>query len=317
MPHIATRLVEWLLSIGIPVEQTSEVGTSALIAAVEESDVHSARILVAAGADVNRRQYGQGVLGRAEDGQIVRLLLDAEADPADLSFSGARSLLGYPPQSHYFLLDVDSTQVQRAPTRRFGAANPESMDEPFWKAMIASGLSAADVAQLFGFRPEGAPIWCAQRFGQSVSALEDGRIVLIGGEHEDRYDEDLCIYNDVFICEPGFSARILGYPEAVFAPTDFHTATLIGNLIYVVGGLGYPEARRLGETPVYALDLRDFSMSRLMTTGDAPGWIYKHRAEAEGAEITVTGGTIVRRNDGIGAEAPNNDSFTLELGRLT
>jgi ankyrin repeat protein len=310
-------MLQWLLSIGIPVEQTDEAGTSALIAAIEKSAVDLVGILIRAGCDVIRQQYGQGVLTRAQDAQIVRLLLDAGADPVDLSHSGKRSLLGFPPNSHYFLMDCDTDQFRSAPTRRFGAANPEAMAEPFWTAMIACGLSAAEAAQLFKFRPEVGTIWCAQRFGQSVTNLEDGRIVLIGGEHEDYYDEDFCIYNDVFIHEPGGSVRILGYPKEIFAPTDFHTATQIGEFIYVVGGLGYPESRRIGETPVYEFSLRDFGMRRLVTTGDAPGWIYKHRAHAAAsAEIRVESGVFIGSREGRGGEHINEHSFVLNVTKL-
>ena len=74
---------------------------------------------------------------------------------------------------------------------------------------------------------DAGPVWCAQRFGQTVTLLPDGRAVQIAGEHEDHYDPDFTIYNDVFVHEPDGTIRIFGYPEAVFPPTDFHTATLV------------------------------------------------------------------------------------------
>jgi hypothetical protein len=42
-----------------------------------------------------------------------------------------------------------------------------------------------------------------------------------GGEHEDFYDPDFCIYNDVFVHERDGSVAIYGYPESVFPPTDY------------------------------------------------------------------------------------------------
>jgi hypothetical protein len=36
----------------------------------------------------------------------------------------------------------------------------------------------------------------------SLTLLPDGRAIQIGGEHEDYYDPDFCIYNDVFVHEP-------------------------------------------------------------------------------------------------------------------
>jgi hypothetical protein len=33
--------------------------------------------------------------------------------------------------------------------------------------------------------PTDGAVWCAQRFGQSLSFLPDGRVIQIAGEHED------------------------------------------------------------------------------------------------------------------------------------
>src|SRR6185503_1846850 len=118
--------------------------------------------------------------------------------------------------------------------------------------------------------------WSAMRFGQSITRLPDGRIVQVAGEHEDAYDEDFCIYNDVFVHEPGGAITLYGYPEDVFPPTDFHTATLVGDAIYLIGSLGYAGARRYGHTPVFRLDTRTFRIERLAPAGDPPGWIYGH-----------------------------------------
>ena len=86
------------------------------------------------------------------------------------------------------------------------------------------------------------------------------------------YDPDFCIYNDVFVHERDGSIAIYGYPESVFPPTDSHTATLVGDAIYVIGSIGYMGTRRYGETPVYRLDVHTLRMDRLHTTGDSPGW---------------------------------------------
>src|SRR5262249_40902033 len=153
---------------------------------------------------------------------------------------------------------------ERAYTHSFGTSNPEKMNHSFWESMIRCGVSAYRARVRFD-KPFGSleePVWCAQRFGQSLTMLPDGRIVQIGGEHEDFSDPDFCIYNDVFVHERDQSITIYGYPESVFPPTDFHTATLIGDFIYVIGSLGYLGTRRYGETPVYRLDLRTFQMDR-------------------------------------------------------
>jgi hypothetical protein len=66
---------------------------------------------------------------------------------------------------------------------------------------------------------------------------------------------------------------------------------LIGPHIYVVGSLGYLGQRRFGQTQVFRLDTRDFSIERVETRGEGPGWIYGHRAEPLApAAIRVSGG---------------------------
>ena len=88
--------------------------------------------------------------------------------------------------------------------------------------MIARGGSAYSTRQLFldkeDLAKEGeieyvkypdwpfGPVWCFNRFGGTVTKLPDGCFVHIGGEHEDFYDPDFCIYNDVIvIATPQFS----------------------------------------------------------------------------------------------------------------
>src|SRR5262249_45557108 len=182
--------------------------------------------------------------------------------------------------------------------------------------MIRCGVSAYEARSRFdeGCGTLAGPVWCAQRYGQSLTLLPDGRVVQIGGEHEDFYDPDFCIYNDVFVHERDGSVAIYGFPESVFPPTDFHTATLVGDSIYVIGSLGYQGTRRPGETPVYRLDLRTLRMDRVGARGEAPGWISRHRAVALGTHgIRVWGGIVVTGNDSGESHGPNLDSFVLDL----
>ena len=126
-------------------------------------------------------------------------------------------------------------------TPRFGRANPERMNNPVWEWLIRSRLDAYSATQkLSGSSAlEDGPGWCFNRFGQSSTKLPDGRTVLIAGEHEDHYDPDFNIYNDVVVRHPDGKVDIFGYPVEVFPPTDFHTATLVGSRIIIVGCLGY------------------------------------------------------------------------------
>lgn len=309
-------MLRWLIGRGANVHQTNDFGATALIEAVEHDDLACVEILLAAGADVATDANGTA-LGRAESRAICMRLLDAGADPADISHDGRRAILGLRDGADDALSKVSSADFQRAFTRSFGKANPERMSVPFWEAMVRCGASAYQARTRFESGPLAQPVWCAQRFGQSLTLLPDGRAVQIGGEHEDFYDADFCIYNDVFVHEPDGAVAIHGYPESVFPPTDFHTATLIGDFIYVIGSLGYQGTRRYGETPVVRLDTRTLRMDRLEARGEAPGWIYKHRASAVGPhEIEIRGGKMVTADGEKESHEANDARFVLDVDRL-
>ena len=135
----------------------------------------------------------------------------------------------------------------------------------------------------------------------------------VAGEHEDGYDPDFCIYNDVFVHAPGENVIIYGYPESIFPPTDFQSATLIGGSIYLIGSLGYPGTRRYGETPVYRLDTTTFQIEEVETSGHKPGWIYKHRAILlTPNEIKVFGGEILSWAHDKEVHSNNSKTFFLD-----
>ncbi|HET8644903.1 MAG TPA: ankyrin repeat domain-containing protein, partial [Vicinamibacteria bacterium] len=313
-PHV----LRWLLSLGQEVDQRDEFERTALMEAVESADVDCVDLLIAAGADVDHEAPCGHVLSHAQTKAVALRLLDAGADPQHLSQEGQRALCGLGPVGGA-LEGVSLEDFQRGRTRRFGAANPERMQEPFWEAMVRTGNNAFVAARAFvpGREHDGPPVWCAQRFGQSITLLPDGRVVQIAGEHEDYYDPDFCIYNDVFVHDGQGGITLFGYPADVFPPTDFHTATLMDGVVYVIGALGYQGTRQYGHTPVYRLDLATLRMEPLATAGAAPGWIYGHRAERIGPhEIRIRGGTVVTARGGEEIHTENTAAFILDVSRL-
>jgi hypothetical protein len=82
----------------------------------------------------------------------------------------------------------------------------------------------------------------------------------------------------VVVINPDDSIEIYGYPKEIFPPTDSHSATLVGDSIIIIGNLGYPEQRRVGETQIYQLNLETYQISKVDNTGDCPGWINRHIA---------------------------------------
>ncbi len=208
---------------------------------------------------------------------------------------------------------VDAALFERWRRPRFGAANPEPMDNPVWAWLIRTGISAWRANQHFDRSSFGSgPTWCCQRFGQSTTRLPDGREVLIAGEHEDYYDPDFYIYSDVIVRHPDGRLQIFGYPEADFPPTDFHTATLAGDRIVIIGNVGYPKHRQPGTTPVLTLDLKTFAVQALPTRGDPPSWINRHRAELadDKRAIVVRGGQLLLED---GTFVENIDDWCLHL----
>ena len=200
--------------------------------------------------------------------------------------------------------------------RRFGTANPELMRIPFWEAMVRSGGNSPSWVhrELATELPaERRPTWTFYRMGSTETPLPDGRKVHIGGEYEDFYDPDFCIYNDVVVFQPGGEFRIYGYPKDVFPPTDFHTATLVGDQIVVIGGLRYVQDRFPGTCTVFTLDTNTFRIERLDTTGEGPGWIYHHKAELTEDGIHIRGGTIIAEQDGSKRGRKNLDLLRLDL----
>ncbi|KAK7943715.1 uncharacterized protein PG986_012828 [Apiospora aurea] len=173
--------------------------------------------------------------------------------------------------------------------------------DDFWKPEPGNSTEkegAEDQEQVSCTCPRRLPTWTfTKRFGQTMTQLPDGRLVFIGGEYDDYYDPDFHVYNDVCVYDANTTALsdanafvVYCYPRDVFPPTDSHTATLVPGTsdIYVIGCMGYPDQRRPGETPVYRLDTRDFSMHPVETSGEKPGWISRHCA------CVVEDGTAIR-----------------------
>ena len=98
-----------------------------------------------------------------------------------------------------------------------GTANPSIMNNPFWIFQVSpEALNAWGARNRFGIEEEYAadlkyPVWCFIRFGTTRTKLPDGRIICIGGEHEDSYDPDFFIYNGMISFQLGVSENIRIY----------------------------------------------------------------------------------------------------------
>ncbi|MFO0900130.1 MAG: hypothetical protein U0836_22070 [Pirellulales bacterium] len=215
-------------------------------------------------------------------------------------------------------LSVSPAEYEANKGPRFGDSNPERMEIAFWKDMIRTGGNAYSSRMHYKDQdpyPFSTPIWSFDRFGSTITRLKDGRFVQIGGEHEDYYDPDFYIYNDVVIHDGRGGVELYGYPRDVFPPTDNHSATLCPDGIYIIGCLGYMDDRQAGYTPVYRLELESWRITPVATFGEMPGWIHRHRAKLDPDQgtISIVGGQVHVVQDGESNLAANEHEFVLDL----
>ena len=221
------------------------------------------------------------------------------------------------------------TPLSDGPTRtRYGATNPERIESALWQKAIQENWSGYDLRKYLktksstrcedyshsSYRESApGPFWSCERFGRTSTKLPDSRVLHIAGEHEDGYDPDFCIYNDVVVEHPDGRREFYLYPKDVFPPTDFHSATLVGDEIILIGSLGYRDLRRAGEAQVLKLDTRTMRIEPIATTGEGPGWISRHTAELLGETTMIVVGGSVQTSDGY---EPNTGVFELDLATM-
>lgn len=354
-----TAVLKRLIECGADLDAQNEFGETALMQAVQLNEVECVRALLEAGADLHKTDYlptrsfdtrvmleeidpefaamsdeekddfaagidempGKRAIEMAHHPEVVRLLVKSGASLEEINNEARAAWLGLESGGEIIATEPE---YQAAKYPREGTENPEKVEEPFWNAMVRSGASAYNARSKFGEEEhEGGAVWCYTRHGKSITTLPNGRIVEIGGEHEDFYDQDFYIYNDVFVHHGDSNFDIYCYPFEVFPPTDFHSATQVDNDIYIIGCLGYPQDRQSDFTPVYRLNCETFAIEEVVTTGESPGWIHRHNAEfhpeaGEAGEIYVWGGGIFVVDDGEGyedeeeAQAEGDDEDEIE-----
>jgi ankyrin repeat protein len=311
-------MLTWLIEEGFDLDATDDFGDTPLMTAAEHGETECAKLLIEAGANTAAVDHiGDRAIKHASNVEIVRLLVAAGEDLNDMDDEIRALMTGVDYEGELHSSEEDYRAGKHP---RFGTDNPDVMQVEFWKAMVRSGVTAYSAKIVFndtGCPPDG-PVWCFHRFGKSITELPDGRFIEIGGEHEDSYMSDFCIYNDVIIHHGGGRFDILGYPKEVFPPTDFHSATLVGDHIYIIGSIGYMGERMYGETPVYRLSCDTFAIEKIESTGEKPGWISEHRACLNGeSEIHLSGGKVCCMVDEKEEYQVNQNRYALDLMRMT
>lgn len=284
----ATDVVLWLLDQGFDPDAVDDRNSPALEHAVRKDDAAMAEVLLAAGACPfgGRRKYCATPVEIAVSDQMRTLFIRFGVNPARFEYdiSPEAVALSFLPEKPLTREEFDLNRSRRA-----GRANPERFLPTFWSEQMRTAQYDAP-KDIERDNDRTKPIWTFHRNGRSFTPLPDGRLVLIAGEHEDSYDPDFCIYADVTVLDGKGGVDHFIYPEDVFPPTDFHTATLHDNQIWLIGTLSYADRRQEGVTQVLRLDLTDFSIYPVETSGDLPGWVFEHRACLRPDGIMVTGG---------------------------
>lgn len=262
----------------------------------------------------------EDLLQAASSVKMLNLLEEYGISLSKLNREGQLLWIGIDEDTFEGLEIPSQKEFEKGRKRRFGKANPEEIHEPLWHYAAKTFENAYSIGQRFGFEPSFSkpePIWCNQRFGQSMTILEDGRALFIAGEHEDSYDPDFCIYNDLIVFHPDKSVQIFAYPSEVFPPTDFHTATLVGDQIYIIGSLGYLHDRAAPGTPVWKMDVNTYRIEPVVTTGDSPGRICRHHARLlDPGRILTYGGKVSGVRDGESFYEKNPVKSVLNLATL-
>ncbi len=286
----ATEVVAWLMDTDFDPNAVNDCGWSALELATDDNDTGIAEVLLAAGADAlgSPEKEHLSPVANAVSERMRTLFVRFGISPA--RFEYATNPEDTPLT---FLAEKILTQEAFDANRcsREGSKNPERFLPDFWYEQMRTGRSSAPRSISYEM-DRTKPVWSFNRFGRTVTPLPDGRLILIGGEHEDHYHPNFCIYSDVTVLDGRGRVEHFIYPDDMFPPIDHHAATVMGDSIWIIGALGYPERRRDGATQVLRLDLNDFSIQPVETTGEMPGWIHGHRAIADGTKINIAGGRI-------------------------
>jgi len=319
------EILQWLIEEGFDIEATDDFHYTPLMIAAECGATECVQVLLNSGANLTKTYQWNSPINSntiesehkaielANNLEIVRMLVAAGEDLSDIN-NDMRILLTGVGDSD---LQVTTKQYRLGKEPRFGKTNPEVMEVDFWKEMVRSGISAASAKHILNGGYSDELVWSYQRFGRTITELPSGLIIEIAGEHEDSYDPDFCIYNDVVVYQGDGNFQILGYPKEVFPPTDFHTATLVGEYIYIIGNLGYSDERIYNETPVYRLHCQTFKIEKMETTGDKPGWISSHKAYyKESFLIHISGGKLCVMLNGKKEYIENSLDYTLDLTNL-
>lgn len=314
------NMLNFLIHKGCNFEAYNSFGYTPLIQAAENGAINCVKALLKQGANIYKKDRSSSSqktpVAHARTLEIAEVLLNSGDDINQINGIVRADLLKLGQQK---TLTVDKKEYLNQKHRSFGNSNPQICKNSFWYDMVRCNAGAWKARRQFDDTAASSddPVWCYERYGMSLTAIGRGEFIEIAGEHEDSYDPDFCIYNEIFHHKGQGEFTIYQYPKDIFPPTDFHTATLVNGYIYIIGNLGYPDERAYGTTPVFRLEINSFKIEKIETFGEYPGWIYNHSTALEGqSTIRVQGGEILERNAENETHKLNEFDFELDLNTL-
>ncbi|MFC4996057.1 hypothetical protein [Rubritalea tangerina] len=144
-----------------------------------------------------------------------------------------------------------------------GVQAAQDMTNPFWSTVCRRSLMPIkpmppSMSEFFRLQA----MLSYERFGMSETKLEDGRTILIAGEHEDYYDPDFFIYNDVIVKDANERFKSSAIPKTSFQPLTFTVPLSSATVSTSLAPWLHRQAQEK-DTPVYYLDLKDYTIHQV------------------------------------------------------
>lgn len=137
-----TAAVELLLEAGADIHLTDKNTSPGYdpLAMIEEFDSSFATMDEASKQDLRelmKKAPGESAMKKAVNGEIVQLLAQSGGNTLEINNETRALILGLQTEGD---IACSSAQYQAGKAPRYGKANPEKMNVPFWNAMTSSGV---------------------------------------------------------------------------------------------------------------------------------------------------------------------------------
>ncbi len=122
------------------------------------------------------------------------------------------------------------------------------------------------------------------RAGETCTRLPDGRFIVTGGHIKGQALNDVCITD-------GNKQSWLGYPSHVLPPIYEHTATVLGNELWLIGS-AHIDKTCLYQTPLYRINLNTYQIHKVASR-NSMRQIYGHQTLLKSGQFVIMGGHII------------------------